>query len=236
MKRKTLALIVLLSLGAPACSNAPTGDAVPPDSLEQRASYALGFSAGQSLSAQGTEIDIDQLVAGLRAALAGEEGRMTADEMQATMMVFQQRMAAEETARTASAGTANKAAGDAFLAENANKPRVVVLDSGLQYEVLTEGDGASAVLSDEITAHYEGRLIDGTVFDSSIEKGIPMTIELSVLVPGFIEGIKLMKVGSKYRLFIPGELGYGARGGGAMIGPNTTLIFDVELLAINGQS
>ena len=145
-------------------------------------------------------------------------------------------MAAEETARTARAGPANKAAGDAFLAENANKPRVVVLDSGLQYEVLTEGAGASAVLSDEITAHYEGRLIDGTVFDSSIEKGIPMTIELSVLVPGFIEGIKLMKVGSKYRLFIPGELGYGARGGGAMIGPNTTLIFDVELLAINGQS
>jgi len=134
------------------------------------------------------------------------------------------------------AGAANKAAGDAFLAENANKPGVVVLDSGLQYEVLTEGDGALAVLSDEITAHYEGRLIDGTVFDSSIEKGTPMTVELSQLVPGFIEGIKLMKVGSKYRLFIPGELGYGPRGAGAMIGPNTTLIFDVELLAINGQS
>ncbi len=236
MKRKTLALIVVLALGAPACSNAPAGDADPPDSLEQRTSYALGFSAGQSLSAQGTKIDIDQLVAGLRAALAGEEGRMTAAEMQATMMEFQQMMAAEETARMEGAGAANKAAGDAFLAENANKPGVFVLDSGLQYEVLTEGDGASAVLSDEITAHYEGRLIDGTVFDSSIEKGTPMTIELSQLVPGFIEGIKLMKVGSKYRLFIPGELGYGPRGAGAMIGPNTTLIFDVELLAINGQS
>ncbi len=236
MKRKTLALIVLLAAGAPACSSAPSGDAGPPDSLQQRASYALGFSAGQSLSAQGTEIDVDQLFAGISDALAGEEGQMTAEEMQTTIMEFQQMMAAEESDRMEEAGAGNKAEGDAFLAENANKPGVVVLDSGLQYEVLTEGEGPSPVLSDEITAHYEGRLIDGTVFDSSIEKGVPMTIQLSRLVPGFVEGIELMKVGSKYRLFIPGELGYGPNGAGAMIGPNTTLIFDVELLAINGQS
>ena len=236
MQRKTLAPIVLLALGASACSNAPTGDAGPPESLQQRASYALGFSAGQSLSAHGTEIDVDQLVAGISDALAGEEGQMTAEEMQTTMMEFQQTMAAEETARMAETGAGNKAEGDAFLAGNASKPGVVVLESGLQYEVLTEGEGPSPVLSDEITAHYEGRLIDGTVFDSSVEKGVPMTIQLSQLVPGFVEGIELMKVGSKYRLFIPGELGYGPRGAGAMIGPNTTLIFDVELLAINGQS
>ncbi len=236
MKRKTLPLIVLLAAGAPACSSAPTGDAGPPDSLEQRASYALGFSAGQSLSAQGAEIDIDQLVAGLSAALAGEEGHMTPEEMQTTIMEFQQMMAAEETARMEETGAANKAEGDAFLAENANKPGVVVLDSGLQYEVLTEGEGPSPVPSDEITAHYEGRLIDGTVFDSSITRGVPMTIQLSGLVPGFIEGVELMKVGSKYRLFIPGELGYGPRRGSDLIGPNTTLIFEVELLAINGQS
>ena len=236
MKRKTLALIVPLALVAAACSNAPAGDAGPPESLQQRASYALGFSAGQSLSAQGTEIDVDQLVAGISDALAGEEGQMTAEEMQTTITEFQQMMAAEETDRMEEAGAGNKAEGDAFLAENANKPGVVVLESGLQYEVLTEGEGPSPVLSDEITAHYEGRLIDGTVFDSSIEKGVPMTIQLSQLVPGFVEGIELMKVGSKYRLFIPGELGYGPRGAGAMIGPNTTLIFDVELLAINGQS
>ena len=236
MNSKTFSLILLLLLSTTACSNKPSGDAGSPESLEQRASYALGFSAGQSLSAQGAEIDIDQLVAGLRTAIAGEEGRMTAEEMQTTMMEFQQLMAAGETARREDEGTANKAAGDAFLEGNANKPGVVVLSSGLQYEVLTEGAGPSPMISDEITAHYEGRLIDGTVFDSSIERGVPMTSQLNRLVPGFVEGLELMKVGSKYRLFIPGELGYGPSGAGAMIGPNTTLIFDVELLAINGQS
>ena len=183
MKRKTLALIVPLAFVASACSSAPTGDAGPPESLAQRASYALGFSAGQTLRTQGTEIDVDQLVAGLSAALAGEEGLMTAAEMQTTMTEFQQLAAAEEAARMDGAGVANKAEGDAFLAENANKPGIIVLDSGLQYEVLTEGEGPSPVLSDEITAHYEGRLIDGTVFDSSITKGVPMTIGLSRLVP-----------------------------------------------------
>ena len=113
---------------------------------------------------------------------------------------------------------------------------MIVTESGLQYEVLTASEGPTPVLTDEITAHYEGRLIDGTVFDSSIDKGTPMIIELRRLVPGFIEGMEMMSVGSKYRLYIPGELGYGADGAGAMIGPNTTLIFDVELLAINGQS
>lgn len=236
MKRQTLALIVPLAFVASACSSAPTGDAAPPESLQHRASYALGFSAGQTLRAQGAEIDIDQLVAGLSAALADEQGLMTAEEMETTMMEFQQMAAAEETARNDEAGAANQAEGDAFLAENATKPGVVVLDSGLQYEVLTAGEGPSPVLSDEITAHYEGRLIDGTVFDSSIDRGVPMTTRLSQLVAGFVEGIELMNVGSKYRLFIPGELAYGPDGAGAMIGPNTTLIFDVELLAINGQS
>ena len=233
MKRKTLTLIVPLALSAAACNNAPPAS---PESLEQRASYALGFSAGQSLSTQGAEIDIDQLVGGLRTALAGEEGHMTAEEMQTAVMEFQQLMGAGETARREDEGRANKAAGDAFLGENANKPGIVVLNSGLQYEVLTEGVDPSPVISDEITVHYEGRLIDGTVFDSSIERGVPMTSQLSRLVPGFVEGVELMKVGSKYRLFIPGELGYGPSGSGAMIGPNTTLIFEVELLAINGQS
>jgi FKBP-type peptidyl-prolyl cis-trans isomerase len=132
-------------------------------------------------------------------------------------------------------GAANKAAGDAFLAENADKPGVTVLDSGLQYEVLEEGNGASPLATDEVTVHYHGTLIDGTMFDSSIEKGTPATFPLNGVISGWTEGVQLMKVGSKYRFFIPAELGYGPRGQGA-IGPNSTLIFEVELLAINGQS
>ena len=236
MKSKALPLIVLLAIVAPACNNAPGGAAGPPESLQQRASYALGFSAGQSLTQQGPEIDADQLVAGLRASLAGEEGLLTPEEIQSTMMEFQQARAAEEETRRTEEGAANSAAGDAFLADNAAKPGVIVLDSGLQYEILTEGQGPSPVPTDEITAHYEGRLIDGTVFDSSVANGVPMTIQLSRLVPGFIEGVELMNVGAKYRLFIPGDLGYGPIGAGAMIGPNAALIFEVELLAINGQS
>lgn len=132
-------------------------------------------------------------------------------------------------------GTANKAAGDAFLAENAGKPGVTVLDSGLQYEVLEEGDGPSPLATDEVTVHYHGTLIDGTVFDSSVEKGTPATFALNQVISGWTEGVQLMRVGSKYRFFIPAELGYGPRGQGA-IGPNSTLVFEVELLAINGQS
>ncbi len=235
MKSSSLASIIVLALAVSACSGGGTGSVGAPESLEERASYAIGFSAGQTLSAQGGDIDVDQLVSGLRAAFTGEEAHMTAEEMQTTRMEFQQAMAAAAEDRTSEEGDANKAAGDAFLAENAEKPGVTVLDSGLQYEVLEEGNGASPLATDEVTVHYHGTLIDGTVFDSSVERDIPATFLLNEVISGWTEGVQLMKVGSKYRFFIPAELGYGPRGQGA-IGPNSTLIFEVELLAINGQS
>ena len=237
MKASSLSLIILLALAAPACSNGgATGDVGVPESLEERASYAIGFSAGQQLGSQGAEIDVDQLVAGLRAAFAGEEGLMTEQELQSTMMEFQQQMMADENERLASAGADNKAAGDAFLAENAGNAGVVVLDSGLQYMVLEEGTGPSPVATDQVTVHYEGKLIDGTPFDSSYDKGAPATFPLNGVIRGWTEGLQLMKTGAKYRFFIPGELGYGLQPPPGAIGPNATLIFDVELLAINGQS
>jgi len=238
MKSSSLSIIIVLALAIVGCnqSGGGGGSVGVPESLEQRASYALGYSAGQQLSQQASELDVDQLVAGLRDAFAGAEGHMTAEEIQTTMMEYQQAMMAAESERLETEGADNKAAGDAFLADNADNPGIMVTDSGLQYEVLEEGSGASPLATDEVTVHYEGRLIDGTVFDSSYDNGQPITLPLNRFIPGWAEGVQLMKVGSKHRLFIPGELAYGLRPPPGEIGPNSTLIFEVELLAINGQS
>lgn len=239
MKSTSVLTIVVLALGVAACNQGGAGSsdtAGTPETLEERASYALGFSAGQQLSSQASDLDVDQLVAGIRDAFAGAEGQLTAEEIQSAMSEYQQAMMVAENERRGSEAAENKAAGDAFLAENADKPGIMVTDSGLQYEVLEEGEGASPLATDEVTVHYEGRLVDGTVFDSSIEQGQPVTFPLNRVIPGWSEGVQLMKVGAKYRFFIPGELGYGMTPPPGEIGPNATLIFDVELLAINGQS
>ncbi|MGR9114631.1 MAG: FKBP-type peptidyl-prolyl cis-trans isomerase [Gammaproteobacteria bacterium] len=126
----------------------------------------------------------------------------------------------------------NKAAGSAFLAENARKPNIVTTASGLQYEVLTEGTGASPSASDSVTVHYRGTTIDGTEFDSSYSRGAPATFPLNRVITGWTEGVQLMKEGAKYRFFIPSDLAYGPRGAGQAIGPNSTLIFDIELIKV----
>ncbi len=240
MKPLSLSSIVVLAVAAAGCSNGTSGPAggelSGAESVQERASYAIGFSAGQQLGSQGADIDVDQLVAGLRDAFAGEEGKLTAEQMQAAMTEFQQQMMAAENERLATEGADNKAAGDAFLTENAGNPGIVVLDSGLQYEVIEEGTGMSPEATDQVTVHYEGRLIDGTVFDSSYDKGAPVTFPLNQVIPGWTEGVQLMKTGGKYRFFIPGDLGYGATPPPGAIGPNSTLIFEVELLSVNGQS
>jgi len=235
--KASAAIVVLLPLVATAaCNAAGAPPAGPPGSLEERASYAIGFTGGQNFSRQGAEIDIEQFAQGMRDALEGNEAAMTPDEIQATMVEFQQMLAATEENRAADEAAANTAAGEAFLADNAAREGIVVLDSGLQYEVLAEGSGASPKPTDSITIHYEGTLIDGTVFDSSLQRNTPATFVLNQLIPGWIEGMQLMKVGSKWRLFVPGDLAYGMtpRPGGP-IGPNATLIFEIELLAVNGE-
>lgn len=235
MRSTALSAISVLALALAACNQGATTTGAP-ESLEQRASYAVGYSAGKQISSQAGDLDVDQMVAGLRDAFAGDTGQMTAEEIQSTMMEYQQAMTAAESERLSTASAENRAAGEAFLAANAGKPGVVVTDSGLQYEVLEEGDGAAPLATDEVTVHYEGRLLDGTVFDSSYEKGSPATFPLSRVISGWTEGVQLMKVGAKYRFFIPDGLAYGVRPPPGDIGPNCTLIFEVELLAINGQS
>jgi FKBP-type peptidyl-prolyl cis-trans isomerase len=201
----------------------------------EKASYAIGLNMGRNFSGQGVDVDMDALIEGLRSGMDEDaDAKYTDEELQAAMQAFQQEMMAAQQARMEREGTENAAAGEAFLSENAEKEGVTVLESGLQYEVLEDGgQGESPTAEDSVRVHYEGKLIDGTVFDSSYERGQPVVFPLGRVVAGFREGITQMQVGDKYRLYIPSELGYGERGAGANIPPNATLIFDIELLDIN---
>jgi FKBP-type peptidyl-prolyl cis-trans isomerase FklB len=189
-------------------------------------SYALGMNLAQNLKASGIEtIEYAEFTKGLEAAFEGKETQMSADEANQTLQQFFTELQAKQHEATIQAGTS-------FLAENAKKDGVVTLESGLQYEVITEGNGAKPNAADQVECHYHGTLIDGTVFDSSVQRGTPATFPVSGVIQGWVEALQLMAVGSKWRLFIPSNLAYGERGAGQHIGPHTTLIFEVELLAI----
>jgi len=201
-----------------------------------RISYALGLSMGNNFRSSGIDqIDVADFADGVAAVFSGEKPRMSYDEAKEeirkyfTAMEEKQRKAAEEM------GKVNREAGASFLAENAKRPEVKTTDSGLQYEVVTEGNGPRPERGDQVKVHYTGRLIDGTVFDSSVERGEPATFGVTQVIPGWVEALQLMKAGSKWRLFIPSALAYGPQGAGGVIGPDATLIFDVELLEVIGK-
>ncbi len=203
-----------------------------PSDERGKAGYSIGFQIGGDLQRQGLEVDPELLVQGLRDALAGTEPRMTPDDMRQTLVALRNRAAAAQRQQQEEQGRANQEAGKAFLAGNASQEGVVTLPSGLQYQVLTEGAGAAPQASDTVSVHYRGTLIDGTEFDSSYGRGQPATFQLDRVIKGWTEGVQLMRPGSKYRFFIPPELAYGERGAGPQIGPNSTLIFEVELLEV----
>ena len=173
----------------------------------------------------------DLLIKGLRDGLAGQQ-LLTDEEMQATMQAFQQQVQAQQEAKQKEIGEKNKMEGEAFLTKNKARQGVKATASGLQYEVLTEGTGPQPKATDTVTVNYKGTLMDGTVFDSSYDRGQPATFVLNQVIPGWTEGVQLMKVGSKYKFYIPAALGYGERGAGGVIGPNAPLVFEVELLSI----
>lgn len=208
----------------------PRADAIPETDI-QKQSYTLGHNFGSGLKAAEIEIDPAFLNAGLYDAQEGAQ-RLAQDEMQTTMLAIQQSAQEKMIAKQQAEMSANKEASMAYLEKNKSEEGVTTTDSGLQYKVITEGDGDKPEASDVVTVHYEGRLIDGTVFDSSLQRGEPATFPLNGVIPGWTEALQLMKVGSKYQLTIPPELGYGERGAGPKIKPNSTLIFDVELLSI----
>jgi len=200
---------------------------------QERLSYMFGMDIGRSLAAQGEALDLDVLFEAVRAVYEGGETAMSPEEADAVRQAYiVQRPEAQAALQAAAAGT-NAAQAQAFLAENAGKDGIVTTASGLQYEVVTQGDGPRPAATDTVTVHYKGTLLDGTEFDSSYSRNEPISFALDRVIPGWTEGVQLMPVGSKYIFYIPPQLGYGKAGGGP-IPPNSALIFEVELLDIQG--
>ena len=204
----------------------------PPQSTMDQASYAIGISIGQDMRMKGIEIDVQYLVKGIADAILGNPPLLPLEQLNDSLQTFQREMAAKLEERRNVVGGKNKKEGETFLAENTKKDGVKTLDSGLQYEILQEGSGPTPTLNDQVQAHYHGTLISGEVFDSSVNRGQPAVFPVNGVIPGWTEALQLMKVGDKWRLFIPSELAYAERGAGPQIGPNAVLIFEVELLGI----
>ncbi len=226
--RSVLVLCLSLALGAASVAGA---EGEKPESLEDRASYGIGLNLGRNMLNQGVAINVDFIAQGLRDAVAGSTALLNEEEIQTALQELQQRVQQEQQVKFAAMAESNMKDGEAFLTANAGKEGVVGRPSGLQYKVVTEGDGPMPSTSDTVRVHYEGRLIDGTVFDSSIQRGTPAEFAINGVIQGWVEALPLMKVGSKWQLYIPSELAYKDRGQGK-IGPNSVLIFDVELLEI----
>lgn len=197
-----------------------------------RLSYAFGLDIGRSLQRMETELDLDALLLGIKTSLDGKTPLLTAEQMSEIKKEFFAKKKEERGRQRKESVEMNVKQGQEFLAANKKKEGVVTTDSGLQYVVLTEGDGEKPQATDRVTVHYRGTLIDGTEFDSSHKRDQPATFAVKGVIAGWTEALQLMKVGSKYKLFIPPDLAYGPRGSGRLIGPNATLIFEVELLEI----
>lgn len=210
--------------------------AVKLDTEDQRASYGMGVNLGLRIKQDTITIDMDTFLQGIRDGAGDGEMLMTEEEIVAEMQAFQERQQAEAQAQAGKLAADNLAEGVAFLAENATKDGVVTTESGLQYKIITAGEGAVPTTDSSVEVHYAGTLIDGTEFDSSYKRGSTVSFPVTGVIPGWTEALQLMPVGSKWQLFIPSELAYGAGGtGGGPIGPNATLIFEVELVAIQAE-
>ncbi len=198
-----------------------------------RISYALGLSMGNNFRASGIDkINVQDFADGVAAVFYGSTPKMTYDEAKEVIREYFTEMEKKQQEAAKEAGKINEEAGKAFLEKNGKREEVHTTASGLQYEIIKEGNGPKPAASDEVEVHYTGKLIDGTVFDSSEERGVPATFGVTQVIPGWVEALQLMSAGSKWRLYIPSQLAYGPAGAGNVIGPNSTLIFDVELLKV----
>ena len=210
------------------------GDTVDLTDEKTRLSYSIGYQVGGDFRKQEIEISPEFLVQGVQDALAEREPSMTPAEMRATLTDLNTRIAAAKEEKKVQKAKAALLEGQMFLEKNADKENIIVLLSGLQYEVIKKGMGVSPRATDTVTVHYRGTLIDGTEFDSSFKRGKPATFRLDRVIKGWTEGLQLMKPGASYRFFIPSDLAYGESGAGGLIGPNSALIFEVELLSSDG--
>jgi FKBP-type peptidyl-prolyl cis-trans isomerase FklB len=217
----------------------PAAKSVSPLTLtteKDKASYAIGLNIGKNLHKQAADLDPAIVQRGIKDALAGGKTLLTDDEAKAALTAYQTDMRKKQEGKMQQAAETNKKEGEAFLAANKTKEGVVTLPSGLQYKVVKEGSGPKPTASDSVVCNYRGTLIDGTEFDSSYKRGQPATFPVNQVIKGWTEALQLMPVGSKWQLFVPSELAYGQRSPGPGIGPNATLIFDVELLSIQPKA
>ena len=202
---------------------------------KEKLSYAIGMNIGQGMKKDSLDIDPAILSRAIKDAVTGSKPAMTEEEARTIVTAFRTEMVKKQQAEAQKAGEVNKQAGDKFLAENKTKDGVVTLPSGLQYKVIKQGDGPKPTASDTVVTNYRGTLIDGKEFDSSYKRGQPATFPVGQVIKGWTEALQLMPVGSKWQLYIPSNLAYGDRGAGGDIGPNSTLIFDIELLSIQDK-
>jgi FKBP-type peptidyl-prolyl cis-trans isomerase len=199
---------------------------------KEKLSYAIGMNIGQSMKKDALDIDPAILTRALKDALAGSKPQMTEEEARAVITTFRNEMIAKKQAEEKKISDANKQAGEQFLATNKTREGVVTLPSGLQYKIIKQGDGPKPTATDTVETNYRGTLINGTEFDSSYKRGEPVTFPVNQVIKGWTEALQLMPVGSKWQLFIPADLAYGPRSPSPEIGPNSALIFDIELLSI----
>ncbi len=236
MTRRLIAIFIAAALPGIACAQTEaTAEPDRPEELDERASYAIGLNLGRNFADLGVELDGELVLKGLEDGLAGES-MFSDQELAETMGEFQQVVQKAQQEKLAEIGAENAAEGEVFLAENKEREGVVTTASGLQYEILEAGDGAKPLASDRVTVHYRGTLVDGTEFDSSIKRGQPATFPLAGVIPGWTEALQLMPVGSKWKIYLPANLAYGERGSPPSIGPNSTLVFEVELIDIAAQT
>lgn len=227
-------LLLAGSISAAVLLAACDGPKPPPKKLESedaKAAYSIGYMTAKSMSAQVPNLDAKSYNKGFQDAYAKKEPAIKEEDMKTILMAYEQKIRKEMEEKQKKAAAEAVSKGAAYLAENAKKPNVKTTASGLQYEVIKEGTGAKPTATSTVKVHYEGKLIDGTVFDSSIKRGEPVSFPLNQVIPGWTEGVQLMSVGSKYRFVIPANIAYGEQGGGP-IPPNSVLTFEVELLEI----
>jgi FKBP-type peptidyl-prolyl cis-trans isomerase len=231
VKAVLMVMMTLLLFGA--CSaDKPETKAPDLNTFEQKISYVFGREIGQSFQEAPTKVDLDAFMRGIQDAMNKRPSLISAEEEEKAKMEFSAKMQEEQSKRMAAVAEKNLKDEETFLAKNKSEQGVVTTASGLQYQVVQEGTGDALKETDRVKVHYRGTLIDGTEFDSSYSRNEAAVFEVGGVIPGWTEGLQLMKVGGKYRLWVPSKLAYGARGAGRAIGPNTLLIFEVEPLEV----
>ena len=228
MKSVWMAVLAVLVIAGSVVGEEP----VSLKSQKDKISYIIGLDIGNNLKRQSADVDLDILLRGMKDSLSGTKPVLSENEIREVTTAFKQEMTKKQAEETKKLAEKNKKEGDAFLEENKKKEGVKTLPSGLQYKVITEGSGRSPKESDTVTVNYKGTFVDGTEFDSSYKRGEPATFPVNGVIKGWVEALPLMKEGAKWQLFIPPGLAYGETGAGNAIGPNATLIFEVELISI----